>query len=922
MHRGKTTTGQYASIGPYEILAPLGQGGGGEVYRAWDPRLQREVALKILRERSETDPERLQRFVAEARAASALNHPNIVVVFDTAVDGATPYIVSELIEGESLACEIRRGPIPIKRLLDLATQITDGLAEAHKAQIVHCDLKPDNIMVSRSGRAKILDFGLVRLPGFHAGGDLPAAVDDQTLTVPGLLAGTIPYMSPEQARGGPLDFRSDQFSLGLILYEMATGRPAFRRATPAETLEAIANEEPTALPTVNAQVPLLLWWITERCLAKDPGDRYGVTADLHHDLRTLRDRLPEAVARETRSAATSKPGRSYVKWGALVLVTATLAVAAAVFAMSSPEPDLAAMRFTPLTTESVYEGFASWSPDAATVAYSAEKDGVLQIFTRRRNSTSAVQITDATHDCKHPFWSPDGRRVYYVSLARDREGIWSVPAASGVARLVIPDATRGAITPDGRRLAFLRSEARPDMVGSASIWLADVDRPGDANQYDRAPFGELGFTEADLAFSPDGRRLAVAGVPGTIGLQPDQRGWQLWLLPLGDGVPVRRLRWLPDAIPRVAGFTWMPDGRHAVLGSVSGGLSGAQLWLADVDADRGWPLAQGTMSYSSPSASSNGHVVFTAGEPQYDLVQVPIDGTPMRQFVASSRNESDPVWSERANAYAYVTDRSGRDEIWLRTGERQVVERAIVTPTDFQDRTIMLASPTFSADGRYVAYQRNAGRPVWPLRIWYSPVAGGTPVPLLPESHEGYQGSPTWSPDGQWIAFSEWSDGAWKLLKVRVRGDPASADLAVVLRSDGVANAAPQWSPTGEWITWETEQGSVVVSSADPRNVKFLSREQWLVHTWSRDGSLIYAVTRTDELRLALVSVGIRTGTERRLADLGAAPAVNNPLKGLTVGPDGRTLVTSMPTMQGDLWLLEGFRPPVRLLDRLTMKTP
>src|SRR5688572_29061529 len=235
-------------LGSYEIGAPLGRGGVGEVYRAWDPRLEREVALKILHERSEVDPDRVWRFVAEARAASALNHPNILTVYDAAVEGATPFIVSELIEGDSLREEIRRGAMPLKRLLDLATQIADGLAEAHAAGIVHRDLKPENIMVTRAGRAKILDFGLAQPTDLNTTLPVPSTVDGDTVTVPGLLAGTVPYMSPEQARGRPADFRSDQFSFGLILFEMLTGRAIFRRSTPAATLDAIINEDPLPAP--------------------------------------------------------------------------------------------------------------------------------------------------------------------------------------------------------------------------------------------------------------------------------------------------------------------------------------------------------------------------------------------------------------------------------------------------------------------------------------------------------------------------------------------------------------------------------------------------------------------------------------------------------------------------------------------------
>ena len=253
------------SRGPYEVLTPLGEGGGGTVYRAWDPRLQRHVALKLLKQRADSNPDRVRRFVFEARAASALNHPNIVTVFDAAVDDENPYIVSELIEGATLRDEVRRGPMSIRRVLDLATQIADGLAAAHEAGIAHRDLKPENIMVTRAGRAKILDFGLAWAGGVATITEaVPIATDHQTQTEVALRAGTVPYMSPEQARGAATDFRSDQFSFGLILYELVTGRAAFRRESAAATLDAIVNQDLPLMSAIEPRTPLQLRWIIER----------------------------------------------------------------------------------------------------------------------------------------------------------------------------------------------------------------------------------------------------------------------------------------------------------------------------------------------------------------------------------------------------------------------------------------------------------------------------------------------------------------------------------------------------------------------------------------------------------------------------------------------------------------------------------
>lgn len=906
----RDTAGDTKRFAPYEIRAPLGRGGMGEVYRAWDPRLRREVALKVLHERAGSDPDRVRRFVAEARAASALNHPNILTVFDADVDGATPYIVSELIEGASLREEIRRGPVPLKRLLDMGAQIADGLAEAHAAGIVHRDLKPENIMITRAGRAKILDFGLAQPTGFAAGGAVPKTMNSVTVTEPGLLAGTVPYMSPEQARGLPTDFRSDQFSLGLILYEMATGQAALRRDTPAGTLDAIVNEEPVALATRSPQTPFMLWWIVERCLAKEPAGRYGVTTDLHHDLRTLRDRLPEATPRESPLEG-GRRSRSMLTRAGLLILALALAGATTVgwrLARSVPTVDLANVRFNAIATGAGYEGLPALSPDGQVVAYSEEVDGVLQIFTRRLSADGAARVTNGGYDCKYPFWAPDGKRIYYVSLARQRDGLWSIGAAGGTPQLVVENATRAAISPDGRTLAFLRDERHADMIGTAALWLSTPDGTAPwtpeaveaaARRYER--FGTNRFIDAVLAFSPDGTRLGLCAVPGT----REERMWQFWVVGLSDGEPRRRLQWWSDAGPRISSFTWFADSRHIAIGVTSLSTPGSHLWIADLQTDRAWPLTRGADSELYPSASLAGdQLVFTRGEPDYDLVRIPLrDRTPPQPLLATPQNESDPTLAPDGQLMAYVTDRNGQDEIWRRTIDG-ADDKALITQREFgEDRTVMLSSPAFSPDGQRIAYQRNGFKPRWPLRIWVSLVAGGTAAPLLPASYEGIQSAPTWSPDGQWIAFAQWKDRQWELAKVRV----GSGEGPVVLRHDGVANATPRWSPTSDWITWETETGVVLVSP-DGRHERELSKEQWLVHTWSRDGSTILGIKETDELRLSLVAITVNTKEESVLADLGPSFAINSPVKGLTLMPGGTAVATSIVRPRGDLWLAEGIR--------------
>ena len=282
----------------------------GEVYRARDAKLGREVAVKVLPAEAAADSGRRQRFEQEARSASALNHPNIITIYDIGTADRTTYIAMELVDGKTIRELIASAePLPTKKLLDMAVQIAEGLAKAHAAGLVHRDLKPENLMVSKDGYVKILDFGLAKLtePVSLDVSALPTAMASPT--EPGTVMGTAGYMSPEQASGQPVDFRSDQFTLGAILYEMATGQRAFQRKTGAETLVAIIREEPAPLQELAPKAPTPVRWIVERCLAKDPEERYASTKDLARDLMSVRDHLTETSVSGALEAAEPAKAR-------------------------------------------------------------------------------------------------------------------------------------------------------------------------------------------------------------------------------------------------------------------------------------------------------------------------------------------------------------------------------------------------------------------------------------------------------------------------------------------------------------------------------------------------------------------------------------------------------------------------------------
>ena len=362
-----------ARLGPYEVIAPLGAGGMGEVWRARDTRLSREVAVKVLPAELAADPGRLRRFEKEARAASALNHPNIVTIYEIGSADSVSYIAMERVEGSTLRELLVGGPLPIKKLLKIATQMADGLAKAHEAGIVHRDLKPENVMVTKDGLVKILDFGLAKLTQSSAGSGEGSQLQTDTRTSPGMVVGTASYMSPEQASGETVDFRSDQFSFGSILYEMATGKRAFSRKTGVDTLGAILNEEPEPIGQINPQVPAPLRWIVERCHAKEPESRYLSTGDLARELASLRDHLSEASG----SVPSVEAPRRRFRVGEIGLAAALLVIIGAVFWLGRrvERAHVSSPHFRQLTFRGAGIGSARFSPDGQTIVYSSQLEG-------------------------------------------------------------------------------------------------------------------------------------------------------------------------------------------------------------------------------------------------------------------------------------------------------------------------------------------------------------------------------------------------------------------------------------------------------------------------------------------------------------------------------------------------------------------
>jgi eukaryotic-like serine/threonine-protein kinase len=430
-----------SKLGPYDIKSMLGVGGMGEVYRARDSRLNRDVAIKVLREDGASADSR-RRFEREARAVAALNHSNIVAVYDFGVENGQQYIVSELIEGESLRSLLHGKPVSVRKLIEIAAQVADGLAAAHAAGVVHRDLKPENIMLAKDARVKILDFGLARAttsPRRATGEEETAAAPaDETkhLTGEGAVLGTASYMSPEQALGKMVDYHSDQFSFGLILHEMASGKQAFARNSSVETMAAIVRDEPSP---IEEKIPAPLKWIIDRCLHKEPEQRYESTRDLYRDLRNLRDHFSEAYASGALGPVAAQQATARI-WKIPVIVGTCMLLAALLGYLLRPAgQNIGNYRYTPFASQAIGP---VWSPDGKAVAYAGKTNGNYQVFLRYLNSPVAVQLTHEHRFIQPVGWSSDRSHIIVaesIDMSNDAEysRLYSVATVGGALEFIM-----------------------------------------------------------------------------------------------------------------------------------------------------------------------------------------------------------------------------------------------------------------------------------------------------------------------------------------------------------------------------------------------------------------------------------------------------------------------------------------------------
>jgi hypothetical protein len=501
-------------FGPYEILSPLGAGGMGEVYRARDTRLGRDVAIKVLPANLSHDPDRIYRFEQEARAAGALNHPNVCAIYDVGSHDGAPYVVMELLEGETLRDRISSGSVPLRKALEYASHIAHGLAAAHEKGIVHRDLKPANVFVTKDGRVKVLDFGLAKLTRPEAVGGSGETTATVAVTEEGVRLGTVGYMAPEQVRGERADHRADVFALGAILYELLTGKRAFHGATYVETLSAILNHEPPPLAAalgIGRTLPAGLEPVVRRCLEKSPDERFQSASDLAFQLHTIGASGSE-IARVSPQARRGRSRGRRIGIVALVGAVALVVLAAALLGpLRRPSIDPAKLVFTQLTFHRgaiVYS--PRFSPDGKTVFYAASWDGrPWEVFETRPGFLNARSLIAGASLHSVSRSGTLAIRPGGTASWRLGSGLALLPITGGTPRLAYEDVLAADWHPDGRTLAVIRFaggqerlEMPPGRVLYTNAGGRDVPRDVESNGSLMSP-----------RVSPDGSRIAFWEAP-------------------------------------------------------------------------------------------------------------------------------------------------------------------------------------------------------------------------------------------------------------------------------------------------------------------------------------------------------------------------------------------------------------------------
>ena len=852
-------------LGPYEILAPLGAGGMGEVYRARDGRVDRAVALKVLPEEFFESEEKRVRFGREAKLLASLNHPGIATLYSFEEIPGSPgsltrhLLVMELIEGETLRARLAGGVPPLKKLFAWAAQIADALAKAHESGIVHRDLKPENVMVTKESTVKILDFGLAKLTGPDAAsGGQTQSPTVSAFTEAGVVLGTTVYMSPEQARGEPLDFRSDQFSFGSILYEMITGRRAFPRPSSPETMAAIIRDEPELLATAAPAAPVPLRWIVERCLAKDPDERYASTRDLARDLARLRDGASDLLTSGgTRAAGVRRAPR----W-AVPAVAAALAAGALFAFLATRRPPAGPPIWRPLTFRRGTIGGARFAPDGKTVVYAAAwQGGAAQLFTTRLDSREATALPLPSANLA----SVSGKGVLAIVLPREGVPVIAeVSLAGGAPRELVEAGTFS--------LPFAPAVADwpPSGEGLAVVRAGQLEFPAGKVLVPGSPADPV----RGVRFSPDGRRIAfIRGGDGRHTLCVADLSGKVTILCAGLDI-VTSLAWHPTT-----GEIWFSgrerNSRFGVIEIQAVSLTGKRRVVARAP----------TLLIVEDIAYDGGVLLRSDDWP-----------TTMRCLPPGATREVDLSWLDFSSGADLSSD--GRDLLFTEGGAGEGASGGV-----YVRKTDGSAPPVRLGDGenaRGLSPDRKWVVQVWPDRLLLLPVGAGETRTIRDEGLE-YR-SAAWFPDGKRLLVQGRSGG--KLSRLYVRDIAAGPPRP--LTTDGFGFDA--LSPDGTFVVAGNggQKLLIPVAGGEPRVLPGVGSDDYILNIDSTGRSLFAA---RSGLPLRIERIDLASGKRTLWKEIALSdPTGVDDIQSAQITPDGTCYCYTFMRSLSRLYYVEGLR--------------
>jgi serine/threonine protein kinase len=826
-------------LGRYEIRSKIGEGGMGEVYRARDEKLNRDVAIKVLPASFSQDADRLRRFEQEAQAASSLNHPNILAVYDVGTDDGAPYVVSELLEGETLRQRLLGLPIPQRKVVDYAAQIARGLAAAHARNIVHRDLKPENIFIAGDGQVKILDFGLAKLiEPVGANSTLTEQPTRKFYTTAGSVIGTLGYMSPEQVDGKKVDYRSDIFSFGVVLYEMLSGRPAFPpRETLRETLHAIATEDPPELSETSSNTSPALERLMRRCLEKNPQERFHSASDLAFAIEALSG----STVTSSRTAAMRIPAlrsikrRELIAWSVAAAAVLLGAIALLILysrGLQTSEPQAVRFFVYPPATTTFQASGDFVSPDGRRLVFSAVgEDGKRSLWMRPVDSLSAQKLP-GTEDASQPFWSPDSNFIGFFAAGKlkkmeasggsaqvlaeapaNRGGTWSrdgvivfapnisdvlyrVSAIGGpVTPITTLDASKNQaghnwpyFFPDGRHFIFL---ARSSQRENSAIYVGSID-----SKESRV----LLNSEASAAYAPPGYLLFL-------------RGRALMAQPFNAD----KLQLSGDPLPIVDQIGYSATTARTLFSVSNTGVlayrpnvpSNTQLVAYDRAGNQLEKVGNEGDFLGLSLSDDDKRIAVSRLDPDvgsYDLWILELEGGKALRLTFDQTNETFPMWSPDGSRIVFTSNKNGEADLYQRLSNGAGSDELLYGSNNLK------AATDWSSDGQFIVYEDRD--PKTNHDLWVLPRSGDRkPFAVVQTTFNEMKGR--LSPDGKWIAYQSNESGS---NQIAVQTFPPSGARWQVSTSGGYQ---PKWRRDGKELFYVAPDKKLMVVAVKAEGNRF-----------------------------------------------------------------------------------------------------